>query len=76
MLDDKKKRQEGIKKVKSYTKYSSMAYQIFGILAVTIWLGLKVDAHFGNEKKIITAGASLFVLITYLYKVSITVLKK
>lgn len=76
MSEKKNKRQQSIKKVKAYTKYSGMAYQIFGLLAVTIWLGLKADAHFGNEKKIITAIASLVVLIAFLYKVSITVLKK
>lgn len=65
-----------MRKVKAYTKYSGMAYQIFGLLAVTIWLGLKADAHFGNESKLITAFASLIVLIAYLYKISITVLKK
>jgi hypothetical protein len=73
---DREKRQEGIRKVKAYTKYSGMAYQIFGLLAVTIWLGLKADAYFGNESKLITAGASLVVLIAYLYKLSTTVLKK
>lgn len=75
-LDKRKKRQEGIRKVKAYTKYSGMAYQIFGLLAVTIWLGLKADAHFENDSKVITAGASLIVLIAYLYKLSATVLKK
>lgn len=73
---DKEKKQKNIKKIHAYTKYSGIVYQIFGLLAVTIFLGLKADAYFGNESKLITAGASLFVLLTYLYKVSITVMKK
>ena len=70
------KRQKQIKKVRAYTKYSGMAYQLFGMLAVTVYFGLKADAYFGHESKLITAGLCLFVLVGYLYKVSITVMKK
>jgi len=76
MTDKRQNRKKQIQKVKAYTKYSGMAYQIFGLLAVTIFLGLKADAYFGNESKLITAFSSLFVLLAYLYKISITVLKK
>lgn len=75
-MKEKDKRKAKIKKIHSYTKYSGIVYQIFGLLAVTIFLGLKADAYFGNENKFITAGASLFILLTYLYKISITVMKK
>lgn len=59
--------------MKSYVKYSGMVYQLFGLMAVTIFLGLKADSYFEFESKYITAFATLFVIIAFLYKVSITV---
>ena len=75
-MSEPTKRQKRIRKMQSYTKYSGMTYQLFGLLAITVFFGLKADAYFGHESKLITAGATLFVLIGYLYKVSITVMKK
>ena len=61
------------RKVQSYAKYSGMAYQLIGLLFVTIWLGIKADEYMGNERKYITALASLLVLFAFFYKVYISV---
>jgi len=73
LAEDKKKKNE---KLVTYTKYSGMAYQIFGLLAVTIFLGLKADKYFGNEKQYITAVLSLLVLFAFFYKLTIDLNKK
>lgn len=65
-----------IRKVHSYTKYSGLAYQIFGLLGVTIFLGLKADAYFGNKSQYITAFSSIIVLVAFFYKLNITLNKK
>jgi len=70
------RRTKRIRKVHTYTKYSGLAYQIFGLLGVTIFLGLKADAYFGNESQYITAFSSIIVLVAFFYKLSITVNKK
>lgn len=66
-------RTKRIRKVHSYTKYSGLAYQIFGLLAVTVFLGLKADAHFGNKTQYITAISCLVVLVAFFYKLTKTV---
>lgn len=63
-------------KVKSYVRYSGMAYQLFGLLALSIFLGLKADAYFSNEKKLITAVLSLVVLVAYFYRLTVELNKK
>lgn len=68
-----KKRKAG--KVKAYVKYSGIAYQLFGLIAVSIFLGLKADKYFQFETKYITAGLTLLVFFAYMYKLSITVMK-
>jgi len=68
-------KQDSSKRIRGYAQYSGLAYQMIGLLAVTIYLGLKADAHFGNETQIITALSSLFVLVTFLYKVTRTFMK-
>lgn len=70
------KKRQAQKKVQSYTKYSGIAYQMFGLLALSIFLGLKADAYFGNEKKFITAFGTLFVLFTYFYKLYLDLNRK
>ena len=60
------------RKVKSYIKYSSMAYQLIGLLFASIWLGLKADAYMGNENKYITALACIVVLFAFFYKVYVS----
>ncbi len=67
---EEKPKKQTTARIKSYTKYSGMVYQIFGMLAITVFAGLKVDAYFGNEDKLITAGATMFVLVTFLYKIA------
>lgn len=62
------------KAVRSYMKYSGIAYQMIGLVALCIFLGLKADAYFGNEQKLITAGLTLFVIVAYLYKLTRTLL--
>ena len=67
------KKRSATNKVKAYTKYSGLAYQLVGLLGVSIWLGLKADAHLGNERQYITALACILVLFAFFYKVYITV---
>lgn len=63
-------------KVKSYAQYSGMAYQLFGLLAISVFGGLKLDAYLGNEKKYCTAVICLLVLFAYFYKITVSTMKK
>jgi len=56
------------KKIKNYAKYSGLAYQIFGLLAVSIFIGIKADDYFGNETRYITAGLCLLSLLSFFYR--------
>ena len=64
------------KRIIQNSQYIGMAYQIFGLLAFTIFFGLKADAHYGNDKQYITAVASVIILLLYFYKLYITLNKK
>lgn len=53
---------------KSYLKYSSMAFQLLGIVAISFFAGKYLDGKLGFEQPIL---AVLFILIsftTYMYK--------
>lgn len=71
MTDQKPKTNR--QRTKAYVKYSGMAYQLFGLLALSIYLGIKLDAYLGNEKRYMTALICLIVLTGFLYNVVRTV---
>lgn len=54
--------------VRAYAKYSGMAFQLFGLLAVTVFLGMKADEYFGFTTNYLTATFSILVLFAYFYK--------
>jgi len=64
-------KQEKNKKIRAYSKYSGLAYQLFGLLALTIFLGMKADKYFGNETQYITGISSILVLFAFFYKLII-----
>jgi len=60
---------------KSFSKYYGMAFQIFGMLLVTMWIGKKLDTYFNNEINYLAAFLPVIVLVVYLYKVVHTLSK-
>ena len=68
----KKSRKENIK---TYSQYYGMAFQIFGLLIVSMLIGLKLDEYFNNETNYIAALLTVIVLVAYLYKVVYTLSK-
>lgn len=55
-------------RIRVYARYSGMAFQLFGLLAVAVFLGLKADAYFQFDNKYLTAVFCLLVLFAYFYK--------
>lgn len=43
----------------SYAKYSAIAFQMFAIIGVGSFIGVKIDAHLGNDNKLWTIIFSL-----------------
>ena len=60
------------KRIVQNSKYMGMAYQLFALLAITIFIGIKADAYFGNETQYITAISAFVILLLYFYKLYIT----
>ena len=50
-------------------KYSGMVFQIFIALAIAVFIGQQLDAHFGLEKPLITVLFILVALPLVLYSV-------
>ena len=50
-----------------YLKYSSMAFQMIGIIGVFTFIGYKIDESYNNKSQIITGIASLLGVIVSLY---------
>ena len=55
----KKEIQKKKKQLDSYVKYSSLAFQMGGIIALFCWLGVKIDAWQDLEKPWFTITLSL-----------------
>jgi len=53
----------------AYLKYSGMVMQLFVLLFLAAFAGIKLDARMGNETQFITAGLVLFAVIVYLIKI-------
>ncbi len=43
----------------SYAKYSSIAFQMFAIIGIGSFIGVKIDAHYANENNLWTIILSL-----------------
>jgi len=56
------------KKVKSYMKYSGMAFQIVAYLMVGVLLGKQLDKYFQTAKPYFTAGLAILFLGAYFVK--------
>ena len=55
---------------KSYLKYSGIGLQMFVIIALGIWGGMKLNDYLGYEKPIVTAISalvSIFIAMFYVY---------
>ena len=55
--------------LRSFSKYYGMAFQIFGLLLVSMFIGKELDKYFNNEINYIAAFLPIVVLVAYLYKV-------
>lgn len=55
--------------IQKYTRYSGLAYQLIGLLAVAIFAGLKADAYFAFENNYLTALFCVIVLFAFFYKI-------
>jgi len=66
------KKNNKIKSSNSYMQYSGMAFQLFGILFIAMFIGMKVDKYIDNESYYFAAAFSFIALIAYLYKLVIT----
>ena len=51
----------------SYAKYSGLAFQMGGVIAVAVWGGIKLDKMVGTDKQIFTVIFSLFGVFTAIY---------
>lgn len=62
--------------IRSYAKYSGLAYQLVGLVVVSLFLGLKADKYFGNtDNNYITAILVLVVFFAYMYRLYIILIK-
>lgn len=66
------KKQKG---VQAYLKYSGMAFQMAGIIFLSIILGRQMDYYFNLEKPYITVVLSLVGLTGFMYKLYIDLMK-
>lgn len=64
---DPKKRP--VKGLKDFARYSGMAFQMFGIIFITIWGGIKLDKVAGNETPVFTIILSLLGVFAAIYTV-------
>ena len=67
MPEDKPKRKKQTN-TKLYAQYYGMAFQLFGLLLVSMLIGLQIDKYLGNETKYVAVLFCLIVLIAYFYK--------
>jgi F0F1-type ATP synthase assembly protein I len=60
----KKQQNKGIK---DFARYSGIAFQMFGIILVTTWGGMKLDKLTGFEKPVFTIVLSLLGVFAAIY---------
>lgn len=59
------------KQLKTYTRYSGMAAEMFGLIILMVFIGQRVDKWMENEKSYVTALLVVLGLSAYLYKIYI-----
>lgn len=57
------------KGLQDFAKYSGMAFQMFAIILITTWGGIKLDKITGNEKPVFTIILSLLGVFAAIYTV-------
>lgn len=62
--------------MKSYVKYSGVAFQMFFVIALFTWCGKKLDSYLEYEKPTFLVALSLFGVIAAMYIVIKDVIKK
>ncbi|HEX2921078.1 MAG TPA: AtpZ/AtpI family protein [Bacteroidales bacterium] len=67
----KKKDQKNLsgKKLSDFAKYSGMAFQMFAIIFITTWGGMKLDKLTGTKKPVFTIILSLLGVFAAIYNV-------
>ena len=68
-MEEKKSSPPEKQALNQYLKYSSMAFQMIGIIGVFSFIGYKIDESYNNKTQIITGMASLLGVIVSLYLV-------
>ena len=68
-MQEKKSPQPEKQALNQYLKYSSMAFQMIGIIGAFTYIGYKIDESYNNKTQIITGIASLLGVIVSLYLV-------
>lgn len=63
-------------KSRSYLKYSGLAFQLVGLLVLSIFLGKKIDAWLETEKAYFTALMVILVFSLYMYRLYIDLMKE
>jgi hypothetical protein len=63
------------KNSKSYVQYTGLAFQLAGILLISIFAGKKIDVYFGFSKPYITALLSMMALVGFMYKLYLDLIK-
>ena len=66
-MEEKKSSPSEKQALNQYLKYSSMAFQMIGIIGVFTFIGYKIDESYNNKTQIITGIASLLGVIVSLY---------
>jgi hypothetical protein len=59
-----------------YLKYTGLAFQMAGIILVSIFLGQKIDTYLALDKPYATALISVLSLAGFMYKLYIDLMKK
>ena len=69
MSPSDKNKTEKTKVIRKYAKYSGVAYQMIGLIAISVFLGLKADKYLGNEdSKYITVIIVIVVFSSFMYR--------
>jgi len=76
MSQPSNKRAKRTKTIRRYAKFSGLAYQMIGLVAVSVFLGLKADNYYGNEdSKYITVILVIIVFAAFMYRLYIILIK-
>ena len=68
-MEEKKSSPPEKQALNQYLKYSSLAFQMIGIIGIFTFIGYKIDEAYNNKTQIITGIASLLGVIVSLYLV-------